>query len=277
MHNHEARAMAPSTHHIIPEGESYCVWMDAGLVNYKLCNCNFECEQCAFDAVMRTQAQAAPAAPAAHNAAASGAAAQTVDQLLAHTMQRLVESIASTPLPEDRLYSADHTWVKVERDDLFTLGIDHCIGQLLSSAHAVAFPTPPTPIDVHEPFAWILINGETIAVRTPVAGTIIDVNATLAESSSLLHADPYNAGWIARLRPRRRGDTSSLMPAKEFSASLEKGGRAFQRGVDAELRAIQSQLHGTMSDGGTVLEDFETILGSRRYYGIVEELIRGRT
>ena len=30
-----------------------CVWMDAGVVSYKLCDMNFDCENCLFDKVMR--------------------------------------------------------------------------------------------------------------------------------------------------------------------------------------------------------------------------------
>ena len=35
------------------EGEKQCIWMSAGVISFKLCPINFDCEHCEFDAVMR--------------------------------------------------------------------------------------------------------------------------------------------------------------------------------------------------------------------------------
>lgn len=37
----------------IPQGELRCVWMDADIVDYKLCNLKLCCEGCPFDAQIR--------------------------------------------------------------------------------------------------------------------------------------------------------------------------------------------------------------------------------
>jgi len=38
---------------IVPNGDLECVWMWAGIVTYKLCDCNYECEHCSFDRAMK--------------------------------------------------------------------------------------------------------------------------------------------------------------------------------------------------------------------------------
>lgn len=45
-----------------PAGALPCVWMSAGLVAYKLCDRNFECEGCPFDLAMRGARAALPRA-----------------------------------------------------------------------------------------------------------------------------------------------------------------------------------------------------------------------
>lgn len=38
------------------ESPTQCVWMQAGVVGYKLCDREFDCDQCPFDAALRGQA-----------------------------------------------------------------------------------------------------------------------------------------------------------------------------------------------------------------------------
>ena len=35
-----------STNSVIPEGELRCVWMDAGITNFKLCDQEYRCKLC---------------------------------------------------------------------------------------------------------------------------------------------------------------------------------------------------------------------------------------
>lgn len=40
---------------IVPPGKKRCVWMEAGVVSYKLCDNNFDCPTCAYDQAMQTK------------------------------------------------------------------------------------------------------------------------------------------------------------------------------------------------------------------------------
>ena len=50
---------------IVPPGKKKCVWMEAGVVSYKLCDNNYDCPTCVYDQGMQLkaarQAEAAPA------------------------------------------------------------------------------------------------------------------------------------------------------------------------------------------------------------------------
>lgn len=35
------------------DNNRHCIWMIAGVISYKLCPINYDCEHCDFDAVMR--------------------------------------------------------------------------------------------------------------------------------------------------------------------------------------------------------------------------------
>jgi glycine cleavage system H lipoate-binding protein len=40
----------------VPDGEGKCIWMEAGVIDYKLCNNYFNCHTCSFDRAMRETA-----------------------------------------------------------------------------------------------------------------------------------------------------------------------------------------------------------------------------
>ena len=42
---------------IIPGGERKCIWMDAGVVSFKLCTNHFQCSTCQFDQAMSNRAK----------------------------------------------------------------------------------------------------------------------------------------------------------------------------------------------------------------------------
>jgi hypothetical protein len=42
-----------AAYRLIPESKKKCVWMEAGLVSYKICDRNFECESCPLDYGLR--------------------------------------------------------------------------------------------------------------------------------------------------------------------------------------------------------------------------------
>ena len=61
---------------IVPPGKKKCVWMEAGVVSYKLCDNNFDCSTCSYDHAMLDKvarhkaaavAQPIPAAPEKFN------------------------------------------------------------------------------------------------------------------------------------------------------------------------------------------------------------------
>ena len=40
----------------VPNGEEKCIWMEAGVIDYKLCNYYYDCAGCPFDKAMKQTA-----------------------------------------------------------------------------------------------------------------------------------------------------------------------------------------------------------------------------
>ncbi|HLP16216.1 MAG TPA: hypothetical protein VK470_08165 [Bacteroidota bacterium] len=263
--------MTHSTHHIIPENEQYCIWMDAGVVDYKLCNLQFKCDECAFDAQRRREHTSAgtTAAGAETSASADDACAQTLEQML--------RAIELTPLPSDRVYSMSHAWAKVADDPTsgsYLVGIDHFMGTMLASSHSVACSMPGTHVRAGEPYAWIVANGETLALHSPLSGTVSAANHALADRTTVLHSDPYGNGWIAKIMPDTEQRRNALQPAAEFASVLARDAYRFGKMIGAKFHEMRPISGATMYDGGTLQRGFEDMLGTKTYYGILEHFLR---
>ena len=76
---------------IVPPGRKKCVWMEAGVVSYKLCDNNFDCPTCSYDHAMQAKVEREREKMAAQQIAAQPAA----DQLPATWRERMLTLPAS--------------------------------------------------------------------------------------------------------------------------------------------------------------------------------------
>jgi len=57
-------------------------------------------------------------------------------------------------------------------------------------------------------------------VYAPVAGTIVEVNETLANTPEIINSDPFGAGWIFRMNPDHADDADALLSAEAYESNL---------------------------------------------------------
>jgi len=50
----------------------------------------------------------------------------------------------------------------------------------------------------------------------PVAGTIVEINTLLLKNPSLINQEPYDRGWMVKIKPDRKDDLQMLMSAETF-------------------------------------------------------------
>jgi glycine cleavage system H lipoate-binding protein len=97
---------------VVPDGEKECVWAEAGVVPYKLCNSHFDCTNCSFDIVMRGGNELIP---------------------------RRISSKGGE-LCTHRFYSQCHTWAQVEEKGYVRIGIDDFGQNILGPIEEICLP-----------------------------------------------------------------------------------------------------------------------------------------
>jgi len=122
----------------------------------------------------------------------------------------------SNKVLEDLYYAKSDEWLKVE-DNLGTIGIsDYAQDQLGDIVYAEKIDKGKK-IKQGETLTTIESVKAVSDVYAPVSGEIIEVNEKLFEDTSIINKDPYNEGWIVKIKINNKDDLKNLMSAKEYS------------------------------------------------------------
>lgn len=195
-----------------------CIWMDAGVVAYKLCDLEFKCDQCPFDAVMRK-----PVFEADENRSVT--MAHEVRVPAGGSLDRYFASFEPVQFPGDRVYAPGHLWVRHETDSSVTMGIDHVAATLVGSLTAVVLPHRPIHLVGRAPCCWLVLHEGTIGLSSPVDGMVMMYNHELTSNPGLLAEKPYTDGWIlkaivdpeaGRTFPRRSASENAPVVTEEL-------------------------------------------------------------
>ena len=129
--------------------------------------------------------------------------------------------MSDTEVKDDRKYSKDHEWIKVE-GDLVVVGITDFAQ---NSLHEITF------VELSEVGTVLEANGECGLVESmkassdifsPVGGEIVEVNSELEDAPEIVNEDPYGKGWMFKLKPSNLdADIAGLMDASAYQEFIE--------------------------------------------------------
>ncbi len=260
---------------VIPEGELNCIWVDAGLVSYKLCDRNFECDECPFDQVMRQKSIPASATRAGKPAqGAAGSKARTRQDSMLDVIRGIFAGPLSMKPPSDRMYTRGHVWLKETVPNTFQVGIDHFVAGLLEGVGSIVLPKPGTSTFKDNPCAWMTCEEGTIAVQSPLDGKVKCVNPEVMESIAIVRRDPYGAGWFAELSCSDKSQAACFDASAMESISREQF-TGLKQNLIMEFDALPASLGVTLMDGGIRPRNLKDLLGTSRYVSFLETLFSG--
>lgn len=131
-------------------------------------------------------------------------------------------------IPEDLHYLVEkHVWARRE-GDMVTVGLSDVAQNLAKTFVSVTLKSAGKTVAKGKSLATAESSKWVGPVPSPVGGEIIEVNQAVAQRPSLLNADPYGEGWVARLRPADwDNDASELVTGPE-------GVEVYQRFLESE-------------------------------------------
>ena len=122
-------------------------------------------------------------------------------------------------IPEDLKYSKDHEWVEVN-DDVATIGITDYAQHSLGDVVYIDMPRVGDHLGPHESFGSVESVKAVSEVFTPVAGEVVEVNDDLNDTPEAVNEDPYQAGWMVKVKMSNPGEADAMLSADEYEEFL---------------------------------------------------------
>jgi glycine cleavage system H protein len=123
-------------------------------------------------------------------------------------------------LPDDLRYSSDHEWVRLE-DGKVRVGITDYAQDALGDVVYVEVPEVGLQVEASAKVSEVESTKSVSDIYAPVAGTVVAVNADLADSPERLNDDPYGEGWICVIEPDDPSTVESLLDVEAYRRLIE--------------------------------------------------------
>jgi glycine cleavage system H protein len=117
----------------------------------------------------------------------------------------------------ERRYTKEHEWIVVE-GDVATVGITDFAQEQLGDVVFVDLPAVGKEVSKGAEAAVVESVKAASEVYAPVAGTVLAVNAALAEEPAKVNADPFGDGWFLRLKVKDARELDGLMDETAYRA-----------------------------------------------------------
>jgi len=125
--------------------------------------------------------------------------------------------MADYKVPNDLKYSKDHEWVRVE-GELVVMGITDYAVKALKDIVYVELPQVDDSIEAGEEFGAVESVKAVSDLFAPISGEVAEVNSALEDAPETINNDPYDSGWLVKVRPSSLDDDlSSLLDAAAYS------------------------------------------------------------
>jgi glycine cleavage system H protein len=119
-------------------------------------------------------------------------------------------------VPDDLRYTADHEWARLEADGRVRVGITDYAQDALGDVVFVQLPETGAEVAAGGSIGEVESTKSVSDLYAPLAGTVVEVNAELADAPQRLNEDPYGQGWISVIAPADPDGFSALLDADAY-------------------------------------------------------------
>jgi glycine cleavage system H protein len=118
-------------------------------------------------------------------------------------------------IPATLHYTKDHEWISLDGDTA-TIGITDHAQRELGDIVYVDIDTVDKDIAQHDVFGTVEAVKTVSDLFSPISGTVLEVNAKLADAPETVNSDPYGEGWIIKMKVSNQAEIAGLLSAEAY-------------------------------------------------------------
>ena len=117
-------------------------------------------------------------------------------------------------MPELR-FSPGHIWTRIEGDTA-VIGISDYFQDQLGDITSLDLPDVGDALRASRRMGEVESDIATSPLHAPVTGEVLDVNADVLQSPDIVNQEPYDGGWLLRVRMDDPSELDELMSEEEY-------------------------------------------------------------
>lgn len=221
-----------------------CIWMASQVIEYKLCDNHFDCENCLFDKVMRNLV----------NAKDSSLCGKT------DIVNTIFNQLRKIKYDNNIIYLNNNLIAREICLNTFYLGINPILICFLDSVSSVQVCECGKKITAGQQIIQIFGAWGTVNLNSPKNFLIYDKVGDPIDN-------PLNSQWFAII-----GGVNQDIP--EGRLSVEEWAKIHERAITIieQLKSYTPKVGNTMMDGGTQIKFLHQLVGNKKYINILNSL-----
>jgi glycine cleavage system H protein len=128
---------------------------------------------------------------------------------------------AEETYPDDLKYHREHDWARIDGDTA-TLGVTWYAQDALGEIVHYEPPDEGAVLAKDESYGEVESVKAVSDIIAPLSGEVIEVNQRLLDEPETINEDPYEAGWLVRIRLSDPSEADDLLDAAGYRQLLDE-------------------------------------------------------
>ncbi len=123
-------------------------------------------------------------------------------------------------IPSNYRFAPSHEWVLDNGDGTVTVGISDHAQELLGDVVFVELPEVGRSVDAGEEFSLVESVKAASDIYAPIGGEVVEVNEALEDEPETVNSEPFEGGWIVKLKVADAAELDKLLDADAYAATI---------------------------------------------------------
>ncbi|MBN2412993.1 hypothetical protein JXQ31_15000 [candidate division KSB1 bacterium] len=261
---------------IWPNGESPCIWMEAGIIDFKLCDRNHTCDDCPFNKIMT-----------------NGEHAYHINHFINHEEVTAIQEEASDigfkykndpkksfdiferfrhfTFDPDIYYGNYYWFSELTEKTKIRIGLNFNALKMLPPLKEIIITQPGVTLEKGKPLCWLFTNLGSLSLNAPLNGKVIKINPKLLSQINTFNEN--HKVWILELLiPNMQNQLKTLLKGDKAKQFLMEQQNLIINTFDTYIKRISHETEPTLQDGGMLLFRLENVIGPQKYLEIITHL-----
>jgi len=221
-----------------------CIWMACGIVEYKLCDNQFNCENCHFDKMLRN--------------IPNDKETQLPNKI--NVADNILGKLKSIRYDNKIVYLKNNLIVKEICHDTFYLGINPIFISFLDTESSISVSESEKNVFIGQKLVRVFGEWGTISLTAPMNFLFYDKFGDMADTS-------VKSQWFAIIGAVHQEISNGNLYKEEWDRMHQKA-----VGFIEEIRSLEPIVVNTMLDGGSKIKSLHQLIGKKKYINILNSL-----